>query len=50
MHIYGREIYGGVGGSVRTGLSETQGAGPLEAGNSSCLMKIKALVFSVLSS
>ena len=30
---YWAEIYGGWGRRVRTGFSETQGAGPLEAGN-----------------
>ena len=38
---YGAEIYGTGGGMVRTGLSETQGAGPLEAGNKCSAVGIK---------
>ena len=38
---YGAEIYGMGGGMVRTGLSETQGAGPLEAGKKFSAVGIK---------
>ena len=34
-------MYGAGGGRVRTGLSETQGAGPLEGGNKCTAVGIK---------